>query len=61
MQVSAPSSSLAPTQTGSLIQLLRSAQQMQEELAKELLTVQIENQVAAQKMEIAGQIIDAYA
>ena len=58
MHVSAPAPLPAPV---GMIQVLRTALESQTQLAQELVKVGAEQQVAAQKMAIAGQIIDAYA
>ncbi len=43
------------------LQILESIKTADVEFAEKALLVQVENTVAADKMEIAGQIIDAYA
>lgn len=44
-----------------IMQVLQSAQTAQTDLAQDAISVNVQNAAAAQKMEIAGQIIDAYA
>lgn len=51
----------AEMQMAGLYQVLKVAQQAPAELVETLLSVDIQNQAALQKMEIAGQIIDTYA
>ena len=48
-------------QMAGLYQVLKVAQQAPAELVETPLSVDIQNQAALQKMEIAGQIIDTYA
>jgi hypothetical protein len=44
-----------------LIQVLQSAQQAQVEMAEKLIATELQAEVQAADMEIAGQIIDHYA
>ncbi|MHC4873288.1 MAG: hypothetical protein ACYTFY_15700 [Planctomycetota bacterium] len=43
-----------------ILQVLQSAQMATTELAENAIAVDVQNTAAAQKMEIAGQIIDTY-
>lgn len=63
MDVSAVSSAsvMPPVAMAPALQALEASAAVQAEMVEKLLAVNITNQVSAQKMEIAGQIIDAYA
>ncbi len=61
MNVVGTGSSVQAAQTAALMQVLKTAQQAPAELVEKLLQVDLQNQASARKMEIAGQIIDAYA
>lgn len=51
----------ANVQSGVAIHVLEESLNMQADMVMTLLAVGIENHAAAQKMELAGQIIDTYA
>jgi hypothetical protein len=61
MDVSAAGSASLPVAQDAIISVLKASSEMQADMVETLLSVGIENQISAQKMAIAGQIIDVYA
>jgi hypothetical protein len=59
MQVSAASS--AATSQAMLIQVLKAAQEMQTEMAEQLIAAETAMQLNQDAMAIAGQLVDVYA
>ncbi|MFW5856938.1 MAG: hypothetical protein ACOCX4_03590 [Planctomycetota bacterium] len=51
----------ASMQAGMILQVLQAAQQMQTEMMEQIIAVEAQQQIDAQRMEIAGQIVDVYA
>ena len=58
MNVSSPPPVQAPI---GILQVLQTALQSQTQMAETLVKVGVEQQIAVDKMAVAGQIIDAYA